>query len=768
MGGHRAGRAVGAARAGPDDGRGGRSAPLPGKLWGEGVAVTGDTIWQLTYQDGVALQWDKATLKVKKQVALTGEGWGLCYDGNRLVQSDGSATLRFRNPTTFAQTGALTVTLDGKPVPQLNELECVGGQVWANVWPTTQIVRINPSSGRVTATVDGAGPPHARAGAGHGRDERHHLARRRRVPAHRQVVAGDAAGCGSWSRTAEPGFARLRAAMGQNGRVRRFRSSRPRRAPVVGGRRRGGPVARGAADRSPSGTGAPDAAPARKRPTRTRPAAATPGTTTRNYDPAAYRRATGAVVAAAPGAAVRPPGTGPRRPPGVDTTASLARDPAALPSGHRTPRDHGPPRRRTDHPRRPRGPHAPDPAAGPPAPCRSGHAAPPTATHPDPGAHPDATPPPAGATPPGPPPGAKLPRKLTVTRVAAMRGRQFAEGSVRAFHRAATADGADRSGLTALTYATMMTYAVDAAVAVALANTLFFAAAKAESVTNVALYLAITAAPFAVVAPVIGPLLDRVQRGRRAALALTFALRAVLAVVMAFQYHTWLLYPAALGTLVLSKSFVVLKAAVTPRVLPQAITLVTTNSRLTTFGLAAGGVFGALAAGRRVAVGLARARWCSPRCSPSAGTVLCLRIPKWVESTAGEVPAALRSHPAGAAHADGPRRRGRAVGQRRDPRAHRLPHAVRRVRHQADRRRAHPAAPAHRHRRRRGGGRLVRGQRGGFTAAGAVRAWSCCGAWARRSWWRCWRRRCPASPRRRSSGSSGRPRARWPRSAWTR
>ena len=63
---------------------------------------------------------------MKKQVALTGEGWGLCYDGTRLVQSDGSATLRFRNPTTFAQTGALTVTLDGKPVPQLNELECVG------------------------------------------------------------------------------------------------------------------------------------------------------------------------------------------------------------------------------------------------------------------------------------------------------------------------------------------------------------------------------------------------------------------------------------------------------------------------------------------------------------------------------------------------------------------------------------------------------------------------------------------------------------------
>jgi len=141
----------------PDTGALVRFAPLPGKLWGEGIAVTGDTIWQLTYQDGVALLWDKATLKVKKQVALTGEGWGLCFDGTRLVQSDGSTTLRFRNPATFAQTGALTVTLEGKPVPQLNELECAGGQVWANVWPTTQLVRINPASGRVTAKVDGGG-----------------------------------------------------------------------------------------------------------------------------------------------------------------------------------------------------------------------------------------------------------------------------------------------------------------------------------------------------------------------------------------------------------------------------------------------------------------------------------------------------------------------------------------------------------------------------------------------------------------------------------
>jgi MFS family permease len=234
-----------------------------------------------------------------------------------------------------------------------------------------------------------------------------------------------------------------------------------------------------------------------------------------------------------------------------------------------------------------------------------------------------------------------MPRKLTVTRVAALRSREITGNGIRAFHRAATADGADRSGLTALTYPTMMSYALDAAVAVALANTLFFAAATAESKTNVALYLAITVAPFAVVAPVIGPLLDRLQRGRRAALAVSFAGRAVLAVVMAYGYHSWVLYPAALGAMVLSKSFVVLKAAVTPRVLPEAITLVTTNSRLTTFGLASGAVFGGLAAG---VAGL----WGSPGALfftavlGVVGTLLCLRIPAWVEVTEGEVPAALR------------------------------------------------------------------------------------------------------------------------------
>jgi MFS family permease len=238
-----------------------------------------------------------------------------------------------------------------------------------------------------------------------------------------------------------------------------------------------------------------------------------------------------------------------------------------------------------------------------------------------------------------------------------MRGRQLTNQGIAAFRRAATADGADRSGLTALTYTTMATYAVDAAVAVALANTLFFSAATAESRGKVALYLLITVAPFVLIAPVIGPLLDRIQRGRRAALAVTFAGRAVLALVMAFNFDSWVLYPAALGVMVLSKSYMVLKAAVTPRVLPPGITLVTTNSRLTVFGMVGGGVFGALAAGVAWASGSTGALIFTAILA-GAGTWLCMRIPPWVEVTEGEVAASLRvTQPTGPPQATGQRQR---------------------------------------------------------------------------------------------------------------
>ena len=121
---------------------------------------------------------------------------------------------------------------------------------------------------------------------------------------------------------------------------------------------------------------------------------------------------------------------------------------------------------------------------------------------------------------------------------------------------------------------------------------LLFSAATGEDKTKVALYLLITIAPFAIIAPLIGPLLDRLQHGRRLALAASFALRCVLAVVLVFNFDSWGLYPAALAMMVLSKSFSVLKSAVTPRVLPPEIDLVRVNSRLTVFGLV-GGTLGA-------------------------------------------------------------------------------------------------------------------------------------------------------------------------------
>ncbi|MBP2321178.1 MFS family permease [Kibdelosporangium banguiense] len=241
--------------------------------------------------------------------------------------------------------------------------------------------------------------------------------------------------------------------------------------------------------------------------------------------------------------------------------------------------------------------------------------------------------------------GAPMPKKLTVTRVAALRSKQLTQQAVHAFKRAANADGADKSGLTSLTYATMLNYASDAAMAVALANTLFFAAADADSSKGkIALYLLITVAPFALVAPVIGPALDKIQRGRRLAMCVASAGQALMCIMMATNFETWLLYPAALGKMVLSKSFTVLKAAVTPRVLPPDITLSKTNARLTVFGLAAGMVFGGIAAGLTQLFGSPGALWFTAIICV-VGAVQGMRIPAWVEVTEGEVPASLSATP---------------------------------------------------------------------------------------------------------------------------
>ncbi|WP_255672865.1 glutaminyl-peptide cyclotransferase [Glycomyces amatae] len=133
------------------------SQDLPADEFAEGLTLTDDAVWQITWQEHVAYQRDPVTLDVVDTVEYEGEGWGICHDGERLVMSDGSSTLTFRDPVTFAETGTVEVTLDGEPVFQINELECVGGQVWANLWQTDQIVRIDPATGEVGAVVDAAG-----------------------------------------------------------------------------------------------------------------------------------------------------------------------------------------------------------------------------------------------------------------------------------------------------------------------------------------------------------------------------------------------------------------------------------------------------------------------------------------------------------------------------------------------------------------------------------------------------------------------------------
>jgi glutaminyl-peptide cyclotransferase len=129
-----------------------RAVALPPDYFGEGITVLGDRIWQLTYQDGVAIEWDKHTFNALRQVPI--DGWGLCLDGNRLISSDGTDRLRIHESANLTETGSVTVTRDGRPVTGLDELECVAGQVWASVWPTDEFVRIDPATGRVNLAVD--------------------------------------------------------------------------------------------------------------------------------------------------------------------------------------------------------------------------------------------------------------------------------------------------------------------------------------------------------------------------------------------------------------------------------------------------------------------------------------------------------------------------------------------------------------------------------------------------------------------------------------
>ncbi len=126
-------------------------------LFGEGATIVGDRVVQLTYQAGEAIVYELEGFAPIDTFAYETEGWGLCNTGDELAMSDGSAEITRRDPETFEVSAELAVTLDGAPLAQVNELECVGDDIWANIHTTDTIVRIDGDTGEVTATVDASG-----------------------------------------------------------------------------------------------------------------------------------------------------------------------------------------------------------------------------------------------------------------------------------------------------------------------------------------------------------------------------------------------------------------------------------------------------------------------------------------------------------------------------------------------------------------------------------------------------------------------------------
>ncbi len=136
------------------DGRVIRRATIPATQFGEGLAAWGNELISLTWHGGIAHRWDAKTLKKRGQSRFASEGWGLTADRTALIQSDGSAVLRFLDPRTLVERRRVTVTLRGRPLDQINELEWVDGTILANVWHQPFVVRIDPASGIVTQIID--------------------------------------------------------------------------------------------------------------------------------------------------------------------------------------------------------------------------------------------------------------------------------------------------------------------------------------------------------------------------------------------------------------------------------------------------------------------------------------------------------------------------------------------------------------------------------------------------------------------------------------
>jgi glutamine cyclotransferase len=127
---------------------------LPAQYFGEGIAILDGLVYQLTWQNGLVVVYDLETFEVERTMRYDGEGWGLTHDGRELIMSDGSATIRFRDPQTFAVTKEIEVRADDVSVGRLNELEYVDGEIWANIWYDDRIARISPASGEVLGFID--------------------------------------------------------------------------------------------------------------------------------------------------------------------------------------------------------------------------------------------------------------------------------------------------------------------------------------------------------------------------------------------------------------------------------------------------------------------------------------------------------------------------------------------------------------------------------------------------------------------------------------
>ena len=126
------------------------------EYFGEGLARVGDELIQLTWQENVAFVYDVEDFELLRTIEYEGQGWGICFDGEALFMSNGSAILHRRDASSFEILQSQEVTLNSSPVRNLNELECVGDFIYANVYQTDRILRIDKLTGRVLAEFDGS------------------------------------------------------------------------------------------------------------------------------------------------------------------------------------------------------------------------------------------------------------------------------------------------------------------------------------------------------------------------------------------------------------------------------------------------------------------------------------------------------------------------------------------------------------------------------------------------------------------------------------